>query len=78
MGGGGCTVHALTAELSPPPPSPQHLQFEYQQAQVEREIENLSWMTERAELDSVHVADLKQQVRVTEVQRQTLLRDFFV
>ena len=59
-----------------PPPSP--LQFEYQQAQVEREIENLSWMTERAELDSVHVAELQQQMRLTEVQRQTLLRDFFV
>ena len=35
-------------------------------------------MTERAELDSVHVAELQQQMRLTEVQRQTLLRDFFV
>lgn len=57
---------------------PRKTLFEYQQAQVEREIENLSWMTERAELDSVHVADLQQQMRLTEVQRQTLLRDFFV
>lgn len=72
-------VSTRLAPSSPaiPPPIP-ILQFEYQQAQVEREIENLSWMTERAELDSVHVADLQQQMRLTEVQRQTLLRDFFV
>ena len=75
---GVCTVHAQCAEILLSPLPPHTLQFEYQQAQVEREIENLSWMTERAELDSVHVADLQQQMRLTEVQRQTLLRDFFV
>ena len=52
-------------------------QFEYQQAQLEREIENLSWKVERTDLDSEDVADLQQQMRVTEVQRQNLLRDFF-
>ena len=72
-----CTRSVLRY-CSPPSLPPHTLQFEYQQAQVEREIENLSWMTERAELDSVHVADLQQQMRLTEVQRQTLLRDFFV
>ncbi|XP_064401078.1 E3 ubiquitin-protein ligase ARIH2-like [Halichondria panicea] len=48
--------------------------FEYQQAQLEVEIENLSWKIERAE--STDVADIRQQMNVTEVQRLTLLRDF--
>lgn len=48
--------------------------FEYQQAQLEREIENLSWKVERAEATTV--ADLKQQMNTTEIQRENLLRDF--
>ena len=48
--------------------------FEYQQAQLELEIENLSWKVERAEITDV--ADLKQQMSVTEIKRLTLLRDF--
>jgi ariadne-2 len=58
-------------------PGPRKTLFEYQQAQLEREIENLSWKVERTDLESADVADLRQQMRVTEVQRQNLLRDFF-
>ena len=50
------------------------LQFEYQQAQLEVEIENLSWKVERAE--TTDVADIRQQMNNTEVKRLTLLRDF--
>ena len=32
------------------------IQFEYQQAQLEREIENLSWKVERAETTTVAVS----------------------
>lgn len=32
------------------------IQFEYQQAQLEREIENLSWKVERAEATTVAVS----------------------
>lgn len=57
---------------------PRKALFEYQQAQLEREIENLSWKVERTDLEAADVADLQQQMRITEVQRQNLLRDFFV
>ena len=50
------------------------VQFEYQQAVLEVEIENLSWKVERAE--STHVAEINQQMNTTEVKRLTLLRDF--
>lgn len=50
------------------------LQFEYQQAQLEVEIENLSWKIERAE--TTDVAEIRQQMNNTEVKRLTLLRDF--
>jgi ariadne-2 len=49
-------------------------QFEYQQAQLEFEIENLSWKIERAE--TTDIADIRQQINRTEVKRLTLLRDF--
>lgn len=52
---------------------PLSLQFEYQQAQLELEIENLSWKVERAE--STDVAELRQQMSTAEVKRLTLLRD---
>lgn len=48
--------------------------FEYQQAQLEVEIENLSYKVER--VDTTDLADLKQQMNVAEVKRLTLLRDF--
>ena len=48
--------------------------FEYQQAQLEHEIENLSWKVER--LETTSIADLMQQMTVSEVKRLTLLRDF--
>lgn len=48
-------------------------QFEYQQAQLEVAIENLSWKIERAE--TTDVAELRQQMSTTEVLRLTLLRD---
>lgn len=48
--------------------------FEYQQAQLEFEIENLSWKVERAE--NTDIADIRQQINRTEVKRLTLLRDF--
>lgn len=50
------------------------LQFEYQQAQLEVEIENLSWKVERAE--TTDVGELRQQMNSAEVMRLTLLRDF--
>ena len=48
------------------------VQFEYQQAQLEVEIENLSWKVERAE--TTDVADIRQQMNITEVKRLTLPR----
>ncbi|XP_055630830.1 potential E3 ubiquitin-protein ligase ariadne-2 [Toxorhynchites rutilus septentrionalis] len=49
--------------------------FEYQQAQLEAEIENLSWKIERAE--TTHRAALENQMDVAEKRRTTLLKDFF-
>uniref|UniRef100_A0AC34GPD7 RBR-type E3 ubiquitin transferase n=1 Tax=Panagrolaimus sp. ES5 TaxID=591445 RepID=A0AC34GPD7_9BILA len=48
--------------------------FEYQQAQLEKEIEELSWKVERAE--STDRADLEKQMHVAECKRRTLLQDF--
>ncbi|VDN03961.1 unnamed protein product [Thelazia callipaeda] len=49
--------------------------FEYQQAQLEKEIEELSWKVERAE--STERGDLETQMHVAEFKRRTLLLDFF-
>ena len=49
-------------------------QFEYQQAQLEAEIENLSWKVERAE--TTDRGDLGIQMDVCEKRRTTLLQDF--
>ncbi|MFH4980877.1 hypothetical protein AB6A40_007586 [Gnathostoma spinigerum] len=49
--------------------------FEYQQAQLEKEIEELSWKVERAE--STERGDLENQMHVAERKRLTLLEDFF-
>jgi ariadne-2 len=48
--------------------------FEYQQARLEYEVENLSWKVERAE--TTDIADIRQQMTTTEVNRLTLLREF--
>jgi hypothetical protein len=49
-------------------------QFEYQQAQLEAEIENLSWKVERAE--TTDRGDLGNQMDICEKRRTTLLSDF--
>lgn len=49
--------------------------FEYQQAQLEAEIENLSWKIERTE--TTDRGDLENQMDVAEKRRTTLLKDFF-
>uniref|UniRef100_A0A183BJK9 RBR-type E3 ubiquitin transferase n=1 Tax=Globodera pallida TaxID=36090 RepID=A0A183BJK9_GLOPA len=49
--------------------------FEYQQAQLEKEIEELSWKVERAE--NTGRAELENQMHVAELKRRTLLQDFF-
>ncbi|CAH1782579.1 unnamed protein product [Owenia fusiformis] len=48
--------------------------FEYQQAQLEAEVENLSWKVERAEITDR--GDLENQMDVAEKRRLTLVRDF--
>ncbi|EDO48096.1 predicted protein [Nematostella vectensis] len=48
--------------------------FEYQQAQLEVEIENLSWKLERD--DSYSRGDFENQMDIAEKRRQTLLKDF--
>ncbi len=50
------------------------LQFEYQQAQLEAEIENLSWKIEHAE--TTDRGDLENQIDVAEKRRTSLLKDF--
>ncbi|KAB1264594.1 E3 ubiquitin-protein ligase ARIH2 [Camelus dromedarius] len=59
--------------------------IEYQQAQLEAEIENLSWKVERGTLDrgvsvcgplGPSVADLENQMHIAEQRRRTLLKDF--
>lgn len=49
--------------------------FEYQQAQLEAEIENLSWKVERAE--TTDRGDLENQMDIAEKRRATLLKDFY-
>ncbi|XP_071809011.1 E3 ubiquitin-protein ligase ARIH2-like isoform X2 [Asterias amurensis] len=56
-------------------PSPRKKLFEYQQAQLEAEIENLSWKVERAA--TYDRGDLENQMNVAEKRRQTMLKDFF-
>lgn len=48
--------------------------FEYQQAQLEAEVENLSWKVERAEITDR--GDLENQMDIAEKRRLTLLKDF--
>lgn len=48
--------------------------FEYQQAQLEAEIENLSWKIEHAE--TTDRGDLENQMDISEKRRMTLLKDF--
>lgn len=55
-------------------PGPRKELFEYQQAQLEAKIEDLSWKIERAE--STDRADLENQMDVAEKRRVTLLKDF--
>lgn len=55
-------------------PSPRKELFEYQQAQLEAEIENLSWKIERAE--TTGRGDIENQMNVAEKWRTTLLKDF--
>lgn len=49
-------------------------QFECQQAQLEAEIENLSWKIEHAEITDR--GDLENQIDVAEKRRTSLLKDF--
>ncbi|XP_067014789.2 potential E3 ubiquitin-protein ligase ariadne-2 [Anabrus simplex] len=55
-------------------PGPCKELFEYQQAQLEAEIENLSWKIERAE--TTDRSDLENQMDIAEKRRVTLLKDF--
>jgi ariadne-2 len=55
-------------------PGPRKELFEYQQAQLEAEIENLSWKIERAE--TTDSGDLQNQMDIAEKRRTTLLKDF--
>jgi ariadne-2 len=48
--------------------------FEYQQAQLEAEIENLSWKIERAE--TTDRGELQNQMDIAEKRRSILLKDF--
>jgi ariadne-2 len=50
-------------------------QFEYQQALLEKEVEELSWKVERAE--TTDRGDLETQMHVAEQKRRILLTDFF-
>lgn len=50
--------------------------FEYQQAKLEAEIEDLSWKIEHAE--TTDRGDLENQMVIVEKQRTTLLEDFFI
>lgn len=57
-------------------PGPRKELFEYQQATLEAEIENLSWKVERAE--TTDRGDLENQMDVAEKRRSILLKDFLV
>jgi len=54
--------------------SPRKQLFEYQQAQLEAEVENLSWKVERAEITDR--GDLENQMDIAEKRRRTLIKDF--
>jgi len=51
--------------------------FEYQQAQLEAEIENLSWKIERVETTERDRGDIENQMDIAEKRRMILLKDFF-
>merc|ERR1719367_847299 len=55
-------------------PCPRKELFEYQQAQLEAEIENLSWKIEHAE--TTDRGDLENQIDIAEKRRTSLLKDF--
>jgi ariadne-2 len=55
-------------------PGPRKELFEFQQAQLEAGIENLSWKIERAE--TTDRGDLQIQMDIAEKRRTTLLKDF--
>lgn len=57
-------------------PGPRKELFEYQQATLEAEIENLSWKVERAE--TTDRGELENQMDVAEKRRSILLKDFLV
>ncbi|EEC01773.1 E3 ubiquitin ligase, putative [Ixodes scapularis] len=57
-------------------PGPRKELFEYQQATLEAEIENLSWKVERAE--TTDRGDLENQMDIAEKRRSILLKDFLV
>jgi ariadne-2 len=61
--------YAYYAELGP-----RRELFEYQQAQLEAEIENLSWKIEQ--VDTTDHGDLENQMDIAEKRRTTLLKDF--
>jgi len=57
-------------------PCPRKELFEYQQAQLEAEIENLSWKVEHAE--TTDRGDLENQMDIAEKRRTSLLKDFLI
>ena len=67
-------IRSLIGACSVLSKSPFPLQFEYQQAQLEAEIENLSWKIEHAE--TTDRGDLENQIDVAEKRRTSLLKDF--
>lgn len=48
-----------------------------QQAQLEAEIENLSWKIERVETTDCDRGDIENQMDIAEKRRMILLKDFF-
>ncbi|EGT52814.1 hypothetical protein CAEBREN_16280 [Caenorhabditis brenneri] len=52
-----------------------NFQFEYQQAQLEKEVEELAWAVERAEVTARGA--LEAHMHRAEHKRQVLLHDFF-
>jgi len=49
----------------------------FHQAQLEAEIENLSWKIERAETTERDRGDIENQMDIAEKRRMILLKDFF-
>lgn len=58
------------------PVGPEKSLFEYQQAQLEAEIENLSWKIENAE--STDRGDLENQMNIVQKRKKAILEDFFL